>query len=115
MIPADSKAEHPKKADNFSYLFPKGAGGKPDRAAISAVFPAMQAQIEVLDQAVARSGHLVGDGFTLADIYVMPVLEVTQRAPEGKEMVQSAKRLAAYFAGHAKRPSYLASFPPPPP
>jgi glutathione S-transferase len=27
----------------FSYLFPKGAGGKPDRAAISAVVPAMQA------------------------------------------------------------------------
>jgi glutathione S-transferase len=34
-----------------------------------------------------RSGHLVGDSFTLADVYVMPVLEITQRAPEGKEMV----------------------------
>jgi glutathione S-transferase len=43
-----------------------------------------------------RSGHLVGDSFTLADVYVMPVLEITQRAPEGKEMVQSAKHLAAY-------------------
>jgi glutathione S-transferase len=99
----------------FSYLFPKGADGKPDRGAIGAVLPAMQAQIDVLDRAVARSGHLVGDRFTLADIYVMPVLEVTQRAPEGKEIVQSAKHLAAYFARHAKRPSYLASFPPPPP
>jgi glutathione S-transferase len=99
----------------FSYLFPKGADGKPDRAAIGAVLPTMQTQIDVLDRAVARSGHLVGDSFTLADIYVMPVLEVTQRAPEGKEMVQSAKHLAAYFARHAKRPSYLTSFPPPPP
>jgi hypothetical protein len=56
---------------------PKGADGKPDRAAISAVLPAMQAKIDVLDKAVARSGHLVGDSFTLADIYAMPVLEVS--------------------------------------
>jgi glutathione S-transferase len=99
----------------FGYLFPKGADGKPDRAAIGAVLPAMQTQIDVLDKAVARTGYLVGDSFSLADIYLMPVLEVVQRAPEGSEMVQSAKNLAAYFARHAGRPSYRASFPPPPP
>jgi glutathione S-transferase len=74
----------------------------------------MQTQVNVLDQAVARTGYLAGDSFSLADIYLMPVLEVAQRAPEGKEMVQSAKHLAAYFARHAERPSYRASFPPPP-
>jgi glutathione S-transferase len=99
----------------FSYLFPKGADGKPDRVAIDAVLPVMQTQIDVLDKAVARTGYLVGDGFSLADIYLMPVLEVVQRAREGNEMVQSAKNLAAYFARHAERPSYRASFPPPPP
>jgi glutathione S-transferase len=99
----------------FGYLFPKGADGKPDRTAISAVLPSMQTQVDVLDQAVARTGYLVGDSFSLADIYLMPVLEVAQRAPEGKQMVQSAKHLAAYFAHHAERPSYRASFPPPPP
>lgn len=99
----------------FSYLFPKGADGKPDRAAIGAILPTMQTQIDVLDKAVARTGYLVGDGFSLADIYLMPVLEVVQRAREGNEMVQSAKSLAAYFARHAERPSYRASFPPPPP
>ena len=99
----------------FGYLFPKGADGNPDRAAIGAVLPAMQTQIDVLDKAVARTGYLVGDSFSLADIYLMPVLEVVQRAPEGSEMVQSAKNLAAYFARHAGRPSYRASFPPPPP
>jgi len=99
----------------FSYLFPKGADGKPDRAAIDAVLSTMQSQIDVLDKAVARTGYLVGDGFSLADVYLMPVLEVVQRAREGNEMVQSAKNLAAYFARHAERPSYRASFPPPPP
>ena len=98
----------------FGYLFPGGADGKPDRTAIAAVLPSMQTQVNVLDQAVARTGYLAGDSFSLADIYLMPVLEVAQRAPEGKEMVQSAKHLAAYFARHAERPSYRASFPPPP-
>jgi len=77
----------------FGYLFPKGADGKPDRTAISAVLPSMQTQVDVLDQAVARTGYLVGDSFSLADIYLMPVLEVAQRAPEGNN-VQSAKHLA---------------------
>jgi glutathione S-transferase len=95
----------------FSYLFPKGADGKPDRAAIDAMLPAMQRQIDVLDQAVARTGYLVGDGFSLADIFLMPVLTVVQRAPEGSAMVQSAENLFAYFTRHAERPSYRATLP----
>jgi hypothetical protein len=42
----------------FGYLFPKGADGKPDRAAIGAVLPAMQTQIDVLNKAVAGTDYL---------------------------------------------------------
>jgi glutathione S-transferase len=98
----------------FAYLIPKGADGQPDRAAIDAVLPAMQQQIHVLDGAVASTGYLAGDSFSLADIYLLPVLHLVQRGPEGAEMVQSAKNLSAYFATHARRPSYRASLPPPP-
>ena len=97
----------------FSYLFPKGVDGKPDRAAIDGMLPAMGKQVDMLDNAVAKTGHLVGNGFTLADINLMPVLYYAQRFPEGSEIVQSAKNLAAYFARHSARPSYKATFPPP--
>ena len=99
----------------FSYFFPKGADGAPDRAAIDAVLPAMQAQIDMLDHAVAKTGHLSGDSFTFADINLMPILYYVQRFPEGAKMVRAAKHLSAYFARHAERPSFKATIPSPPP
>jgi len=83
----------------FGYLFPKGADGKPDRAAIGAVLPAMQMQIDVLNKAVAGTDYLVGDGFSLADIYLMPVLEVVQRAPEGR--IWCSQRKTSRCISHA--------------
>jgi glutathione S-transferase len=87
--------------------------GKPDRAAIDAALPAMQRQIAVLDKAVAATGYLAGDQFTLADINLMPVLYFAQLCPEGGEMVRAAGHLSAYFARHAERRSYQATLPPP--
>jgi glutathione S-transferase len=97
----------------YGYLMPKGADGKPDRAAIDGLLPTMQQQIDVLDGAVARSGYLAGDSFTLADINLLPVLHFVQRPPEGAEMIRSATNLSAYFSRHSKRSSYMSSFPPP--
>jgi glutathione S-transferase len=97
----------------FHYRRALVAGGAPDRAAIDAALPTMQRQIAVLDKAVARTGYLAGDRFTLADINLMPVLYYAQRCPEGGEMLRAAGHLAAYFARHAQRPSYQATLPPP--
>ena len=97
----------------LNYLFPKGADGAPDRAAIDGVLPAMQKQIDLLDKAVAKTGHLAGNGFTLADINLMPILYYVQRSPEGSGMVHLANNLLAYFARHSERPSFKATIPPP--
>jgi len=99
----------------LAYFFPKTADGKPDRAAIDGVLPAMQKQIGLLDQAVAKTGYLAAGSFTLADINLLPILYYVQRCPEGGEMVEAAHNLAGYFARHAERPSFKASTPPPPP
>jgi glutathione S-transferase len=97
----------------LEHVVPKGAGGKPDRVTIDGVLPTMRAQIDVLDRAVARTGYLAAERFTLADINLLPVLYFVQSFPEGVEMVRSAKHLCAYFARHSRRPSYEASLPPP--
>ena len=78
-----------------------------------AVLPAVQTHIDVLDRAVAATGHLAGESFTLADISLLPILHYVQLCPEGADMVRSAGDLSAYFAHHAQRPGYKASFPPP--
>ena len=99
----------------LAYYFPKTPDGKPDRAAIDGVLPAMQKQIRLLDQAVAETGYLAANSFTLADINLLPILYYVQRMPEGGEMMTAAQSLAGYFARHAQRPSFKASTPPPPP
>src|SRR5690349_16115020 len=98
-----------------AYFFPKTADGKPDRAAIDGVLPAMQKQIRLLDQAVAKTGYLAPDGFTLADITLLPLLYCGQRMPGGSVMRGAAESLADSSARHSQRPSFKASTPPPPP
>jgi glutathione S-transferase len=97
----------------LAHLIPTGADGQPDRTVIDRLLPAMRTQILALDKAVGKTGHLAGQGLTLADINLMPVLYFVQRFPEGAEMVRSAGALADYFARHAERPSYNATIPPP--
>lgn len=99
----------------LSYVLPQGSDGQPDRRVIDAALPALRRQVGILDQAVAATGHLVGDRFTFADINVMPILAGIQRYPEGQEAMEGAKALTAYFQRHARRPSFLATVPPPPP
>lgn len=96
-----------------TYLRARLTGGAPDRAAIDAVLPAVQTQIDVLDKAVEATGYLAGDSFTLADINLLPILHYVRLSPESGDMVRAAGNLSAYFARHAGRPSYRASFPPP--
>jgi glutathione S-transferase len=95
------------------YVFPKD--GKPDMAAIGEAAQRMKPQVEVLDRAVAKTGHLVGDSLTLADINILPMLFYANRFEEGKALLSGAKNLSAYMERHFARPSFQASKPPPPP
>jgi glutathione S-transferase len=99
----------------FAYIAPGTPDGRPNRAAIDATMPAVREQVGVLDKAVAATGHLVGEAFTFADINLMPILHRLQQAPEGAAVVRDAKHLAAYYARHAARPSFLRTDPPPGP
>jgi glutathione S-transferase len=96
------------------YVFPKEPG-KPDMGAIKAAAEKMKPQVEVLDKAVAKTGYLAGDSFTLADINILPMLFYANRFDEGKALLGAANNLAAYMERHFARPSFQASKPPPPP
>jgi len=99
----------------FAYVAPKTVGGEPDRAAIEAVMPAVREQVGVLDKAVAKSGYLVDDQFTFADINLLPILHRLQQFPEGAEALAAATHLAAYYDRHAARPCFTRTAPPPGP
>jgi glutathione S-transferase len=98
----------------YAYIVPKTAG-KPDREAIEAVMPAVREQLGVLDKAVARTGFLVGDRFTFADINLLPILHRVGQFPESAEALAATTHLTAYYARHAARPSFARTMPPPGP
>jgi glutathione S-transferase len=93
------------------YVFPKEAG-KPDMAAIGAAAETIKRQAEVLDRAVADTGHLVGDSLTFADINILPMLFYTRRFEEGKAILEGKKNLAAYMERHFARESFRKTAPP---
>jgi glutathione S-transferase len=97
----------------FAYIFPKTADGKPDRQAIDAVIPTVQKEIGLLDRAVAKTGFLVGDGLTYADINLIPILFRVQHFPEGAAAVAAAQSLSNYYERLAARPSFQKTMPPP--
>ncbi len=99
----------------LAYAFPRTADGKPDRAAIDAILPKVREQLALLDRAVAGTGYVVGDGLTLADIFVLPMLHHLKLMPESGPMLAASTHLGRYLETHAARPSYVRTIPPPGP
>jgi glutathione S-transferase len=99
----------------LAYALPKTADGKPDRKTIDAVTPAVREQIAILNKAVARTGYLVGDQFTFADINLLPILYHVRQLPEAAEALAGATDLSGYYDRHAARPSFARTIPPPGP
>jgi len=75
----------------------------------------MEKQLPVLDKALAKTGHLVGDKLTLADINLFPIAFYLQRFPESKAMMQGQKHLTGFVERMLARESVKATTPPPPP
>jgi glutathione S-transferase len=96
----------------LAYAAPKTADGKPDRGLIEALLPDVRAQLTLLGGAVAATNHLVGDQFTLADIYLLPMLHYLKLLPESGAMLAPSTELGRYHETHAARPSYVRTIPP---
>ncbi len=82
----------------------------PNRTVIEAALPKMQQQFPVMDKAV-KSGYLVGNSFTLADMDFMPILYYMTKFPESSELVAGHPNLKAYFERHVMRKSVQDSIP----
>lgn len=94
-----------------SVFFDKAKG--PDTAKINAALPEIEKCCKVLDEAVAKTGYLVGNDITYADMNVLPMLATLQNFPAGKEIVAKHPALSAYVAKLSERPSYKNTAPPP--
>jgi glutathione S-transferase len=98
----------------FAYIFPQGADGKPDRAAIDACLDDLDKQVGVLDGALGKSEYLAGEKLTLADLNLLPIVHYMLATPEAGEKVRNAGNLSGWFARMSERDSVKATIPPPP-
>ena len=92
--------------------FPKGAGGRPTPQVINALLPGVRTAIGSVDRAVA-SGYLAGNAFSVADMYLMPMLSYLRIFPESAAAFAQSPALSRYYAQHAARASFRTTEPPP--
>jgi len=78
------------------------SGGKDPKIADAAV-AALRRPFAVLDRALARSSHLVGDRFTVADINVAEIVRYALPAPE---LFEAAPKVKAWLAACQSRPAF---------
>jgi glutathione S-transferase len=97
------------------YFFPNTPDGSPDRALIDATAPKMARPIEVLDGTVAKSRCLLDQQFTLADMYLLPLLYYLKDKPESRTLLDRGGHLLSYYERHAMRPTVESTLPPPMP
>jgi glutathione S-transferase len=91
---------------------PTGPEGRPDRAIIGHCLPAVRAQFEILAKAL-DAGHFVEARFSLADMYLMPILAYLRIFPESAAYFFSYANIGEYFDRHATRACFMATTPPP--
>jgi glutathione S-transferase len=92
------------------YIFPGTPDKSPNRTAIDAALLKMQQQFPIMDKAV-KSGHLVGDTFTLADMNFMPILFYMNKFPESSALLAASPNLKAYLERHIARKSVREAIP----
>jgi glutathione S-transferase len=92
----------------YQYFFGPMRGQQPDLAKIEEAKPKLEKCLAVLDQQLAKGPHLLGDQFTLADIFYMPYFEYAMRTP-GKELVLARPNVTAWWKRVSERASWKAA------
>jgi glutathione S-transferase len=97
------------------YIFPGTPDGSPNRTMIEAALPNMPAHFAVLDGAVKKTGYLVGNSVTLADINLLPLIYYMTKFPESGEMLGRSVNLKTWFDRMMQRKTVADTIPPPMP
>ncbi len=92
----------------YQYMFASMHGKQPDLAKIEEAKPKLEACLEVLDKALAKGPHFVGDQFTLADICFMPYFEYAMMTP-AKDVIGARANVAKWWKLVSERPSWKAA------
>jgi glutathione S-transferase len=94
------------------YVFPQGAGGKPDRNVIDASAKEMPGILAALERAYGGRDFLVGRALSMADLFLAPILFYVELFPEGKALLPKYPNVMRGQAAIRERASFRDTMPP---
>jgi glutathione S-transferase len=97
-----------------AYFFSGLPDGAPDRAKIDAV-PKLREMFGILDRVLGQRPYLAGPDFSLADMFLLPLIYYLKQMPESGELLTASPNLMAWFERVSDRPSAKETVPPPMP
>jgi glutathione S-transferase len=97
-----------------AHFFPGTPDKSPNRTVIDAALPLIEPQFAVIDGTVAQ-GHLAGAEFSLADVFLVPILYYMNKCPESAALMRRSPNLSAYYERLIKRKSIAEAMPSGPP
>jgi glutathione S-transferase len=98
-----------------AYFFSGLPGGAPDRTKIDAAVPKLRDMFGILDRALGQRAYLAGSAFTLADMFLLPLIYYLKQMPESAALLTASPNLTGWFERVSARASATATVPPPMP
>lgn len=90
----------------LQYVFPRGAGGKPDRATIDGAMSDIAVQLGILDRAYGERDWLVGTSPCMADLFLAPIMAYVGTMPEGEALLAATPNVRRAHAAIRERASF---------
>jgi glutathione S-transferase len=82
-------------------------GSVPDEEKIAAALPRAEVCLSALEELLGAAPWLAGPAITLADLHAAPMFARFRMAPEGQQLLDRHRRLAAWWERVSARPSFL--------
>lgn len=98
----------------LQYIFPQGPDGQPDRRAIDAASGDLKRDLRVLDNAYGANDYIIGgEGLTIADLMLAPILAWFVTTPEGEALMGRHANVKRALQVMRQRRSFRETEPPP--
>ena len=98
-----------------AYFFSGRPDGAPDQARIDAAMPLVREMYGVLEQELGKRNYLAGAAFSLADMFLLPLIHYIRLRPDSAVIAKASPNVEAWFARVSARPSAVETVPPPMP
>lgn len=106
----DGQGYWPMVREIFVQRVERARTGETDEAVIAAAIPKAKLCLKALAEILGRQSYLAGRHFSLADAHAAPMFQYFLETGEGRALINAERKLKAWWARIAERPSLRHSY-----